>query len=219
MYAAISADIVSSTSLSVEETILLNERIKDLFLFLEKKFDGFKGRQIKGDYIECIMPKAKDALRIGLLIISNIKYFLEDNSKEKKDFLKYGLRMAIGIGQMRLINEENSIWDGEAIYMSGRQLEKMKSPQKGTLEIISKDESLCKTLHIVGTLTINIMNQATRRQSEVFFYKLLKFKQQEIAKKLNIKQSSVNMRLSKGNWHCIEEALNYFESIDFDNYE
>ena len=50
MYATISADIVSSTSLCIEETIALKQRIEDLFSVLEKRFPGFWGRLIKGDY-------------------------------------------------------------------------------------------------------------------------------------------------------------------------
>ena len=46
MYAAISADIVSSTSLCIEETIALKQRIEDLFSVLENKFPGFWGRII-----------------------------------------------------------------------------------------------------------------------------------------------------------------------------
>ena len=55
MFATISADIVSSTSLSVDETIRLKQRIEALFALLKTKYPDFYGRQIKGDYIECVM--------------------------------------------------------------------------------------------------------------------------------------------------------------------
>ena len=38
--------------------------------------------------------------------------------------------MAIGIGDMRIVNTEQGIWDGEAIYLSGRALEEMSSLNK-----------------------------------------------------------------------------------------
>ena len=41
MYAAISADIVSSTSLCIEETIALKQWTEDLFLFLKRDFPDF----------------------------------------------------------------------------------------------------------------------------------------------------------------------------------
>ena len=54
IYAAISADIVSSTSLCIEETVALKQRIENLFSILKNAFPGFWGRLIKGDYIECL---------------------------------------------------------------------------------------------------------------------------------------------------------------------
>ncbi len=46
MFATISADIVSSTSLSVNETIGLRQRIESLFALLKDKYPDFTGRQI-----------------------------------------------------------------------------------------------------------------------------------------------------------------------------
>ena len=84
MYAAISADIVSSTSLCIEETIALKQRIEDLFSILEKRFPGFWGRLIKGDYMECLLPSTKDGFRAALIIKSCIKSFPIAESKRKK---------------------------------------------------------------------------------------------------------------------------------------
>ena len=75
MFATISADIVSSTSLSVDETIRLKQRIEALFALLKTKYPDFYGRQIKGDYIECVMQNVSNALRIALVIKSCIKSF------------------------------------------------------------------------------------------------------------------------------------------------
>ncbi len=41
MYAVISADIVSSTSLRIEETISLKQRVENLFLILQGTYPGF----------------------------------------------------------------------------------------------------------------------------------------------------------------------------------
>lgn len=130
MYAAISADIVSSTSLCIEETIALKQRIEDLFSVLENKFPGFWGRIIKGDYIECLLPSAKDSFRVALIIKSCIKSFPVAESKKKKLFQTYGIRIAVGIGDMRIVDKEHGIMDGEAIYLSGRTLSGMGAPNK-----------------------------------------------------------------------------------------
>lgn len=83
MYAAISADIVSSTSFCIEKTLALKQRIEDLFSILEKRFPGFWGRLIKGDYVECLLPSVKDSFRVALIIKSSIKSFPVAESKRK----------------------------------------------------------------------------------------------------------------------------------------
>ncbi len=217
MYAAISADIVSSTSLCVEETIALKQRIEGLFSILEEKYAGFWGRLIKGDYIECLLPSVKDAFRVALIIKSSIKSFPVAESKGKKLFQTYGVRMAMGIGDMRIVDKEQGIMDGDAIYLSGRALSGMGTSNKnGTFLIEAVDKQLTPALRAVGVLTDALLNDATKRQSEVVYYKLLSKGEQEIADILGIRQSGVNQHSTSAKWYCIEEALNYFEQLKFE---
>ena len=87
MYATISADIVSSTTLSTGEIIALKKKINEVFATLGNKFPGFWGRLIKGDYIECLIPNPSDALRIALILKTLIKSADIERTKEKKQFL------------------------------------------------------------------------------------------------------------------------------------
>lgn len=218
MYAAISADIVSSTSLCIEETITLKQWTEDLFSILEKRFPGFWGRLIKGDYIECLLPSAKDSFRVALIIKSRIKSFPVAESKEKKLFQTYGIRMAMGIGDMRIVDKEHGIMDGEAIYLSGRTLDEMGTPNKnGTFLIEPADKQLRPALHTIGMLTDALLNNTTKRQSEVIYYKLLSKSEQEIADILGVKQSGINQHSTSAKWYCIEDALNYFEQLNFES--
>lgn len=218
MYAAISADIVSSTSLCIEETIALKQRIEDLFSVLEKRFPGFWGRIIKGDYIECLLPSAKYSFRVALIIKSCIKSFPVAEPKKKKLFQTYGIRIAVGIGEMRIVDREHGIMDGEAIYLSGRTLNGMGAPNKnGTFIIEPANRQLKPALQTVGMLTDALLNNTTRRQSEVVYYKLLSKSEQEIANILGVKQSGINQHSTSAKWYCIEEALNYFEQLNFEN--
>lgn len=220
MFATISADIVSSTSLSVNETIGLRQRIESLFALLKDKYLDFNGRQIKGDYIECVMQDVSSVFRVALVIKSCIKSFnIAENRKIAKNFQVYGIRMAIGIGDMRIVDTEQGIWDGEAIYMSGRALEGMNVLNKGTLSIKTSKKQLSSPLQTIALLTDAIVNDMTIRQSEVVYYKLLGFKETDIARKLGISQSGVNKASSATKWYCIEEVLKYFEQINFDEYE
>ncbi len=218
MYATISADIVSSTSLSIDETVALKKRISDLFVSLSAKFQGFWGRLIKGDYIECVVPDPLEALRVALLLKALVKSLDVIHTKEKKLFISYGVRIAIGIGSMRIIDRKEDIMDGDAIYRSGRNLAKMGVPGKGTMTIDIYDSRLRSSLRTVALLVDAIMNDATRRQSEVLYYKLLSLSEKEIASIMGMKQSAVNQHSTAAKWYCIEAALKYFETLNFYDY-
>ena len=128
MFATISADIVASTSLSVNETIGLKQRIESLFGLLKVKVILIlKVAKSKEDYIECVMQSVSNVFRIAFIIKSCIKSFSTAKNEKTKNFHTYGIRMAIGIGDMRIVDTEQGIWDGEAIYLSGRALEEMSS--------------------------------------------------------------------------------------------
>lgn len=218
MYATISADIVSSTSLSIDETVALKKRVSDLFVSLSAKFQGFWGRLIKGDYIECVVPDPLEALRVALLLKALVKSLDVIHTKEKKLFISYGVRIAIGIGSMRIIDRKEDIMDGDAIYRSGRNLAKMGVPGKGTMTIDIYDSRLRSSLRTVALLVDAIMNDATRRQSEVLYYKLLSLSEKEIASIMGMKQSAVNQHSTAAKWYCIEAALKYFETLNFYDY-
>lgn len=219
MYATISADIVSSTSLSEVETIELKQYIEEQLKMLETLYPGSWGRLIKGDYIECVVPNASNAFRIALIIKNSIKAFEVEKTLGSKLFYTYGARISIGIGGMRIVDREQGIMDGEAIYLSGRSLAKMGSLSKGALTIETINENLSHNLRVIAVLTDAILNDATPKQSQVIYYKLLGYKESEIAEKMKIYQSGVNNHSSSAKWYCIEEALNYFEQIKFENYE
>ena len=219
MYATISADIVSSTSLSEVETIELKQYIEEQLKMLETLYPGSWGRLIKGDYIECVVPNASNAFRIALIIKNSIKAFEVEKTLGSKLFYTYGARISIGIGGMRIVDRDQGIMDGEAIYLSGRSLAKMGSLSKGALTIETINENLSQNLRVIAVLTDAILNDATPKQSQVIYYKLLGYKESEIAEKMKIYQSGVNNHSSSAKWYCIEEALNYFEQIKFENYE
>lgn len=219
MYATISADIVASTSLSAPEIIELKQRIEKLFALLQDRYPDFWGRQIKGDYIECVMQNVSNAFRVALIIKSYVKSFAVADKNHTKEFQAYGLRMAVGLGEMRIVNISEGILDGEAIYLSGRAIEEMGTANKGTMTIKSTLHHLASPLHAIALLTDALMNNMTQRQSEIIYYKLLGLKETDIAEKVGIKQSSVNKAATTAKWYCIEEALKYFEQVNFEEYE
>ena len=225
--ATISADIVSSTSLSVEELTLLQAEIRH---FLDELSDNSQGndwgRLFKGDSVEIFLLDPCKALRIALLLKALVKkapVSLKSNKNARRIlYRKYGIRLAIGIGKMRVADQKNDILDGEAIYNSGRLLEgqqktaKDKPSIKRSLFFGSNDTVLSAQMDVILGLMDAILKEMTTRQSEILYYKLLGANEEEIASKLSIKQSDVNQQSNSFSWPSIESAVNYFEKLNFE---
>jgi hypothetical protein len=221
--AVISGDIIAYTSLSDADKYKIEISINQLFLELKSKFDVF-GRIIKGDYLECYIPDPSNALRVALIIKSYIKsYSLELNdSKDNRlsAFKTHGIRLAIGIGEINRFDPEKGIIDGEAIYFSGRTISDITSTYdkeriviKSTLFIKTNNEKLTGELEPLFALIDLLISKATAKQSNILYLKLMGNKEDTIAKKLNLSQSTVNEHSTSFGWNAIEKSVLYFEKL------
>ncbi|MGB5554864.1 MAG: fumarate hydratase [Flavobacteriaceae bacterium] len=215
----ISGDIVAFTSLSKIQKELVEDRLKVLLAELERKFDCF-ARVVKGDYLECVVPKPEDALTVALLIKSTIKSiptaFDKKNDNRAQYFENYGVRLAIGYGTLERFDVKKGIIDGEAIYLSGRKINEEDTHTmdrisiKSTLFFVSNEDALNFAMEPIMALLDFLMNKATARQSEVLQYKLLGYNEDKIAKKMGISQSAVNQHSNSAGWNAIEKTVTYF---------
>jgi hypothetical protein len=223
-FATISADVISYTSLSETEKRKLETGIKKLLSDLSERYkkQGFYGRLIQGDYIECAVEKPEYSLRIALLLktfIKSINIQTTKNNKSKlKYFFDYGIRLAIAVAPLIKLDTENGIIDGEAIYLSGRTIknystsDKQKIVIKNTLFFCSPDSILQEQFDTIFSLMDTIISKCSAKQSEVIFYKLLNFSEKDIAEKLGKYQSTISQHSTAAGWLSIEKALNYFEN-------
>ncbi|MBO6026336.1 MAG: RNA polymerase subunit sigma-70 [Bacteroidales bacterium] len=221
--ATISADIVSSTALSVEELTLLQSEIRQFLEGLSEKSQSKDwGRLFKGDSVEIFLFDPHEALRTALLLKTLVKKtsIAKNKSIKRELFRRYGLRLALGIGEMRTSDKALDILDGEAIYYSGRLLEKAveeKQINKRTMFFACKDPVLTEQMDVILGLLDALLKEATPRQSEILYYKILGMNESEIAEMLRIKQPVVNQHSNSLNWKSIEATLNYFEKLNFES--
>jgi len=233
MNAVISGDIVSSTALNELEMESLRKDVIRLIERLEGQQPGaegsvsFYGRLIKGDYIECYMQDPKDSLRVALLIKTLVKRIVLEKSpnkaleKKRLLFKKYGVRLVIGIGTMRTVDTQQGILDGEAIYLSGRKIDDQRSRNKekvvvkNTLFFETTDTRLQEKGSVLVDLLDVLLTNATARQCNVLYYKLLGFSELEIAQELGVNQAAVNQHSTAAGWNAIEHTLKYYEQLEF----
>ncbi|GHV11483.1 hypothetical protein FACS1894162_6960 [Bacteroidia bacterium] len=215
--ATISADIVSSTSLNVEQRLMLEKKLNQLLAFLKKKVGSklFFGRLIKGDYIECVLENPQLALLVALLIKSYVKSLDikadKKSNQNLKDFKEYGIRIAIGVGELSIWDKKKGIIDGEAIYLSGRAINDMTAT-KITLVFKSKNEHWNNAFEPICSLLDVLFSKMTQLQSQIVYYKLLSKTEKEISELINKSQPTINSHSKKAGWSAIHSAVNYFET-------
>jgi hypothetical protein len=220
-YSVISGDIISSTSLGSKDKQLLEAHLEQLLNDLQKYFKSY-GRLLKGDYLECVIPNAAEALQACLAIKSYVKTITISVATSKSEsraklFKEYGVRLAIGYGTLDRYEPENGVIDGEAIYLSGRTIntkstyDKERIVIKNTLFFASKDEAMNKKWTAILELLDVLFTKATQRQCEVVYLKLLGYNEDAISKKLGIDQSVVNRHSTNVGWNAIETAVTYFK--------
>ena len=222
--AVISGDIVASTSLNDAGRELIENSLKELINELNKNFNTYS-RIIKGDYLECVVPNPENALVVALAIKSFVKSIpIKDLSLYKtnnkiKLFKTYGIRLAIGYGTLSRYDSKKGIIDGEAIYLSGRTINKFSTYNKkrivikNTMYFVSNNLSLNETFEPIIALLDVLINKATSKQCKVLYLKLMNNNEDTIAKKLGIKQSVVNQHSKSIGWNAIDKTLKYFNEV------
>lgn len=210
MYAAISADIVSSTSLPIDSMIGLNERLRECLNLLERRYEDFWGRIVRGDSIECLMAHPEDALEVAIILKTWVKSFVPEKSSDTLRFSRYGIRMAIGIGNMDIVDRHLDMMDGEAIYRSGRTLDKLIGHSKYSFAISMEDEYKQQTFQVLFALINQLLNNATSRRCKTLCVRILESNAKRTAASLGISVSGVNQNLGEIGWPAIEDALVYY---------
>ena len=159
----------------------------------------------RGDAFQLKTVQPAISLRIALMIKFWIKSF-EIEIKKAHD-----IRLSLGIGTIEINKKQLSLSDGEAFRISGRNLDSLKSSRQSL--IIDANDSYSNALKAESILLNAIINNITPIQSKVLFYKLKGYKEEDIAKKLGLAQSTVNQHSNASNWNVFAKYIAYFENL------
>lgn len=222
MYSVLSGDIISYTALDSANRAFLVDQLTGFIRQLESRFQTY-GRILKGDYVECVVPDPAEGLTVALAIKSFVKSLSIDAKETEgsrfKWFKTYGIRVAIGYGELSRFSPEKGVIDGEAIYLSGRKIsglttyDKERVTIKNTLYFASQDSDLNDRFEPLMNVLDVLLAKATARQCEVLYLKLIGYTESEVASQLNIGQSAVNQHSTSVGWNAIESAVQYFKKI------
>lgn len=213
LYATISADIVDSTKMSAEDTIRVHKLLTDFLGPMKRVSEGGWGRVVKGDAFECVMQDPRDLLRVALMLKCYVKTFVP--MEANPEFSKYGIRIAMAVGELRTSVESLGIIDGAAIYRTGRAMEEKRPNVRGTM-FYCNDGHEAEAVKAVVALCDVVINKSTGKQCEVLFNKLCGKDEIEMAASMGKSRPTINAHSQKAGWIAIERAVKYFESLHFE---
>ncbi|MFN0031460.1 MAG: hypothetical protein ACKVOR_04805 [Flavobacteriales bacterium] len=169
------------------------------FLKEDKKFTSLlAGPEVaRGDSFQFAISNAAMSLRVPLIL---------------QTFFTFDIVVAVGIGKEGIIRKPLGESDGEAFYISGRTLDKMKHAGMSII-VKSRSQSFNDEMETNCMMLEAITSRWTTTQRDVMFYKLLNYTEREIAEVLQISQPAVNTHSKASNWKAIERLLKRFERI------
>ena len=212
LYATISADIVDSTKMTAEDTIRVSKWLTDFLEPMKKVSEGSWGRVVKGDAFECVLLEPHDLLRVALMLKCHVKTFVPEAANP--EFSKYGIRIAMAVGELRTSDEQLGIIDGDAIYRTGRAMEEKRPNVRGTM-MYCNDGLEAQAVKAIVALCDVVINKSTGKQCEVLYNKLCGKDEIEMAAAMGKSRPTVNAHSQKAGWIAIERAVKYFESLTF----
>lgn len=219
--AAISGDTIASTRLVPKDGKKVGEELLGLFPRLQDRIDAHSSIG-RGDHLECVSLKTEHASRIALPIKGNLKRMKPDGGPSNgadhraKAFGTYGIWLAIGHGTLSRDHLPGGSFDGGAIQMAGRYLNrfhtygKKKFVIKRTLDLLSKIDRLISTFNTPFWPVDGLVDKVADSQCFVPHNKLLGQKEGEISELKGLARPTVNAHATPMEWKAIEQAVNYF---------
>lgn len=164
----------------------------------------------RGDSFQALITSPAEALYASIKIKAALKRVAS-----------LDVRIAIGLGDVKIIENNIAVSTGTALTRSGELLDSLK--EKGQNLMVLSNHSLDIYMNTALKLALLYMDDWTENSSETV-YELLehpKIKQDELGKKLGVQQATASRRIDRANWKETQELLKlfvqYYNDISHDN--
>lgn len=206
MIAVITGDIISSRKLVNQEKWLIP--LKALLNIWGKSPETWKID--RGDFFQVEITNIEDVLLNALKIKALIKK-VESNAENKKSST-IDVRLAIGIGEKSYAGESISESNGTAFINSGEKFDVLKK-EDVTIGVKTPWKSFDEEINLYLKLACTFMDKWTVSSAELVQVILNNpnITQEEIGKRLGIKQNSVSGRRNRANVNKILEVNKMFQ--------
>lgn len=193
MEAIIAGDIINSQKHNADTYLSVLKQVLS-----EHSKDGMY-QIYRGDSFQAILNRPQ----LGLFTALKIKAALKRS--ENLD-----VRIAIGLGEVNIIENNIAISTGSALTRSGELLDSLKEQEQNIM--VRSDRTLDVYMNAVLKMALLYLDNWTENAAAVV-YDLLNnpgMTQEELGKKLGIQQATASRRLNRANWQETQELYGLF---------
>ncbi len=210
--AVLTGDIVHSRTLNENQRKSLYQELLNLSVRLQEMYPQVISYPIsifRGDGWQLVLDQPEKSLVIALLIRTYISSRFTENRLDS--------RVAIGIGKINFIPEENAAaGDGPAYLSSGHLLEAMTRERMAIDIDEMKNSAILSGLQSIILLTDHIVTRWSHSQAQAIYLAMQGKKQCDIGhewKPREISQVAVSKNLKSAGWEIIKQVIDTYETL------
>lgn len=209
LYAVLTGDLIKSRALAGQKIVRARQELDHAAKILNSWESGTVAGDpefFRGDSWQMALSSPHLSLRAALLVRALLRWRHGADS-----------RISIGIGGVERIDKRaTSMSTGPAFVASGLGLDAMPARASMTLSCAAGDDGMASALVQLCGVTAG---RWTQRQAELVAAMIHPSRptQAQIAKRLGVRQQSVQPVLASANWVAIRDALEAFEAVEWQN--
>jgi hypothetical protein len=194
--AVLTGDIIRSRELNPERRAGLQNALEAAFVAVQQLVPSFRAAQYRGDSFQAIVVP-EEGLK-ALLLLQSLLHI--EN---------FGVRIALGLGDMTFDSGNILTSDGSAFQLSGPALDELK---KKIVSINGPNMNFNEEWKVHALTLDYLLQRWTLPQAEAVLGQLRGLTQEETARLLHVRQPAVQQRLQSAGWSVMEAILERFVS-------
>ncbi|MBT8276014.1 MAG: SatD family protein [Bacteroidia bacterium] len=212
--AVITGDLVNSSQFSHTRLQAIIQRLKNEFETIqsEKRANRITFTMFRGDSFQGIVEDPCEALQISLQIKALINSFNDSGEVAGNTVPIADVRISIGIGEASYDLDAINVSNGEAFQFSGRTLDSMKA-EHVKMALRTANAQINDEFRVHMKFLDSITDRWSMASAEVVYFLLKRYKERQIAQKLNRSQAAINHRKKAAGWDEIQLLFDRYEQV------
>ncbi|NNJ81831.1 MAG: hypothetical protein HKP11_06520 [Flavobacteriaceae bacterium] len=212
--AVITGDLVNSSQFSHTRLQAIIQRLKNEFETIqsEKRTNRITFTMFRGDSFQGIVEDPCEALQISLQIKALINSFNDSGEVAGNTVPIADVRISIGIGEASYDLDAINVSNGEAFQFSGRTLDSMKA-EHVKMALRTANAQINDEFRVHMKFLDSITDRWSMASAEVVYFLLKRYKERQIAQKLNRSQAAINHRKKAAGWDEIQLLFDRYEQV------